>query len=81
MGANGAVYWRSNMAQALEATELAGKIVRQEFPGLNGVHVGGSYGNFTTDDEGKQVIIWDWTGRVDEWLDEKQMVINFDDEP
>ncbi|KAG7044057.1 hypothetical protein JMJ77_0011875 [Colletotrichum scovillei] len=81
MGANGAVYWRSNMAQGLEATELAGKIVRQEFPGLHGVYVGASYGNFATDDEGEQVIIWDWTGRVDEWLDEKQMAIDFTDEP
>ncbi|KAK7444171.1 hypothetical protein Landi51_08722 [Colletotrichum acutatum] len=81
MGENGADYRRSDMAQGLKATESAGKIVRQEFPGLNGVHVGAFYGDFMTDVEGEQVIVWDWTGRVDEWLDEKQMAINFDDEP
>ncbi|KAI3557225.1 hypothetical protein CABS03_12427 [Colletotrichum abscissum] len=59
MGQNGAKYWRSNMAQDLETTELAGKIVRQEFPGLHGVHVGGFCGNFTTDAEAEQVITWD----------------------
>ncbi|KAK1447522.1 hypothetical protein CMEL01_09361 [Colletotrichum melonis] len=80
MGQNGAKYWRSHMAQDLEATELAGKIVQQEFPGLNGVHIGASYGNFATDNEGEQVIIWDWTGRVGEWLDEKQMAFNFTEE-
>ncbi|KAK1544109.1 hypothetical protein CPAR01_04742 [Colletotrichum paranaense] len=81
MGQNGAKYWRSNMAQDLETTELDGKIVRQEFPGLHGVHVGGFCGNFTTGAEAEQVITWDWTGSMYEWLDEKQMAVNFTEEP
>ncbi|KAK0369592.1 hypothetical protein CLIM01_13054 [Colletotrichum limetticola] len=65
----------------LETTELDGKIVRQEFPGLHGVHVGGFCGNFTTGAEAEQVITWDWTGSMYEWLDEKQMAVNFTEEP
>ncbi|EXF79575.1 hypothetical protein CFIO01_03692 [Colletotrichum fioriniae PJ7] len=80
IGQDGAKYWRSNIAQDLETTELAGKIVQQKFPGLNGVHVGGFYGNLTTDAEVEQTIVWDWTGRVGQWLDEKQMAINFTEE-
>ncbi|KAF6812252.1 hypothetical protein CSOJ01_05241 [Colletotrichum sojae] len=55
--------------ESIEAMERAGGIVRAELPGLKGVQVGNSYGNFTTDGEGRNVTVWPWSGgRVEEWI-------------
>ncbi|KAF6830251.1 hypothetical protein CMUS01_07832 [Colletotrichum musicola] len=55
--------------ESIEAMERAGEIVRAALPGLKGVKVGNSYGNFTTDGEGRNVTVWPWSGgRVEEWI-------------
>lgn len=53
----GAVTWLATLRQRKRLERLFGI----KFPGLDGVNVDGFYGNFTTDAEGDQVILWDWT--------------------
>lgn len=52
----------------INATERAGEIVRANVPRLKGVDVGGFYGNFTVGDDGGDLTVWPWTGRLEDWF-------------
>ncbi|KAF9873211.1 hypothetical protein CkaCkLH20_09374 [Colletotrichum karsti] len=67
-GADGARLRRRVEMENINATERAGEIVRANVPRLKGVDVGGFYGNFTVDGEGRDVTVWPWTGRLEDWL-------------
>ena len=74
-GPEGCEFYRSEVRENLEATETAGRAVMKAMPWLEELYIGyrrpfivRSDGDDGKDGEAPPVLVWPWTGRLDEYI-------------